>query len=287
VFIIVIFLLSARGAQMGGTSLLAGRLMARVRAATGATAGLAATAVFTHRTVRALASALSATLPPLPPLPPPPLPPPPLPPLPPLSPRSPPPAAASPAATPPTPLGSKRARRPRPSPAAQRPNSDGEWPPPPPGGSFAEAEALSGATCAVGDGSFDLDHAAELNPFAMATQLLPLLLFGPAKRVLAWTVVASLWVAFAHALESFGVRGARLLALLAALAAGKLFVAGLLLPLAGLAGKWVVVGRYRPGQHPPWGFYFLRWWLVDQWLDVCGRGLFAATPAGLRCGPSG
>jgi hypothetical protein len=268
VFIIVIFLLSARGAQMGGTSLLAGRLMARVRAATGATAGLAATAVFTHRTVRALASALCASSLPLP--------------------RSPPAAllAASPAATPPSPLGSKRARHPRPSPAAQQPNSDDEWPPPP-GESFAEAEALSGAACAVGDGSFDLDHAAELNPFAMATQLLPLLLFGPAKRVLAWTVVACLWVAFARALESFGVRGARLLALLAALAAGKLFVAGLLLPLAGLAGKWVVVGRYRPGQHPPWGFYFLRWWLVDQWLDVCGRGLFAATPAGLRCGPSG
>ena len=28
--------------------------------------------------------------------------------------------------------------------------------------------------------------------------------------------------------------------------------------------------------------YYLRWWLVDQLLALCGRGVFRATPALLR-----
>ena len=26
--------------------------------------------------------------------------------------------------------------------------------------------------------------------------------------------------------------------------------------------KWLVIGRYRPGNYPLWGFYYFRWWLV-------------------------
>jgi non-ribosomal peptide synthetase-like protein len=26
--------------------------------------------------------------------------------------------------------------------------------------------------------------------------------------------------------------------------------------------KWLVIGRYRPGSYPLWGFYYFRWWLV-------------------------
>lgn len=28
--------------------------------------------------------------------------------------------------------------------------------------------------------------------------------------------------------------------------------------------KWVLIGKYQPGVHPLWSFYFFRWWLVDK-----------------------
>jgi len=156
-----------------------------------------------------------------------------------------------------------------------------------------EAAATRGAAKNSSDGvgdlnsesalSFDLNHAAELNPCVMATQLFPLLFFGPFKRVLTWTVIVSLWVSFTRdVFEPLHVSFPRLLALFTALAVGKILVVGLLLPLLGLAGKWLVIGRYRPGCHAPWSFYYLRWWLVDQWLDCCGRGVFVFSPLGLR-----
>ncbi|KAJ3098703.1 hypothetical protein HDU97_003788 [Phlyctochytrium planicorne] len=31
-----------------------------------------------------------------------------------------------------------------------------------------------------------------------------------------------------------------------------------------LSMKWIVIGRYRSGTYPIWGFYHFRWWLVDR-----------------------
>ena len=56
----------------------------------------------------------------------------------------------------------------------------------------------------------------------------------------------------------------------------------ILSPLAAIAFKWVVIGRYEPGVYPMWSAYHLRWWIVNQALRVAGRGVFAMHPALIR-----
>jgi non-ribosomal peptide synthetase-like protein len=34
--------------------------------------------------------------------------------------------------------------------------------------------------------------------------------------------------------------------------------------LIGVGGKWLVLGRSRPGRYPLWGVYYYRWWLATQ-----------------------
>jgi len=52
-----------------------------------------------------------------------------------------------------------------------------------------------------------------------------------------------------------------------------------LLPLVGIAFKWVVLGRCVAGRHELWGGYYLRWWLTTRVLYLCGPGsLFLSTP---------
>lgn len=35
-----------------------------------------------------------------------------------------------------------------------------------------------------------------------------------------------------------------------------------------IAGKWLVLGRARPGRYPLWGLTYYRWWLVDRLIDA-------------------
>ena len=46
----------------------------------------------------------------------------------------------------------------------------------------------------------------------------------------------------------------------------------------GLLAKWLIIGRYRPGQYPLWGSYYFRWWLVSRIQAMSGAGVLAGTP---------
>jgi len=46
-------------------------------------------------------------------------------------------------------------------------------------------------------------------------------------------------------------------------------------PLAAIAFKWMLVGRYRCGAAPLWGQRYLRWWLVRQVQVTVGLGVFS------------
>lgn len=63
---------------------------------------------------------------------------------------------------------------------------------------------------------------------------------------------------------------------------GVLFLTGTALwPLwmaFGILSKWVIIGRYKPGKYPVWGFYYFRWWLVSKLHGASGLGVFAGTP---------
>lgn len=46
----------------------------------------------------------------------------------------------------------------------------------------------------------------------------------------------------------------------------------------GIAAKWILIGRYKPGAYPLWGSYYLRWWLATRLQSLSGLGAFGGTP---------
>ena len=48
----------------------------------------------------------------------------------------------------------------------------------------------------------------------------------------------------------------------------------MIFPLLAVAFKWVVLGKLKPGHHPLWGQYYIRWWLANKAVRVSGHGLF-------------
>lgn len=49
--------------------------------------------------------------------------------------------------------------------------------------------------------------------------------------------------------------------------------------LAAVGLKWVLLGRFRAGSWPVWGFYYFRFWLVRQLLTSFNSRAFLSTPA--------
>jgi len=66
----------------------------------------------------------------------------------------------------------------------------------------------------------------------------------------------------------------------AGLAVGLLLMLGIwpALLTVGIVAKWLLIGRYQPGEHPLWGGYYFRWWLVGRLTALSGAGLLAGTP---------
>jgi non-ribosomal peptide synthetase-like protein len=46
----------------------------------------------------------------------------------------------------------------------------------------------------------------------------------------------------------------------------------------GIAAKWLIIGRYKPGVYPLWGGYYLRWWLASGLQRLFSAGGFVGTP---------
>jgi non-ribosomal peptide synthetase-like protein len=55
---------------------------------------------------------------------------------------------------------------------------------------------------------------------------------------------------------------------------------GLVPAMLGLsvAVKWLVIGRYQPGEYPLWGSYYWRWWFVRRFLAVMPIAYMNGTP---------
>ena len=47
---------------------------------------------------------------------------------------------------------------------------------------------------------------------------------------------------------------------------------------APLALKWLLIGRFQPGEHELWGWYFCRWWIVRKALDFSPLRFLAGSP---------
>ena len=48
--------------------------------------------------------------------------------------------------------------------------------------------------------------------------------------------------------------------------------------MLSIAVKWLVLGRVKPGRHPIWGTYFLRWWFVEAVRSIVPTNYLTGTP---------
>lgn len=48
--------------------------------------------------------------------------------------------------------------------------------------------------------------------------------------------------------------------------------------LIGIAGKWIILGRLRPGEYPLWGFTYYRWWLTRRLLATVPVNYLGRSP---------
>ncbi|KAI8310161.1 putative peroxisomal-coenzyme A synthetase [Colletotrichum sp. SAR11_59] len=142
----------------------------------------------------------------------------------------------------------------------------------------AHIDKISASTFHDEDAKANDDHLvttepkSSTNPWLMAVQLLPLVVFYPMRRALQWTVflVALAQTQFWPTNES--VPG-RLFNLTASIVFAQIIMR-LTMPFAGIIAKWAIIGRYREGVYPMWGLYHTRWWLVQKIVSLCGEGVF-------------
>jgi non-ribosomal peptide synthetase-like protein len=54
----------------------------------------------------------------------------------------------------------------------------------------------------------------------------------------------------------------------------------------GIAGKWISLGKAKPGEYPLYGLYYYRWWLAEKFVALVDMVTIADTPllpAMMRC----
>lgn len=97
---------------------------------------------------------------------------------------------------------------------------------------------------------------------------------GQAGLLYAWLAllgapVALLISVHAHEHSPFGFTGLDLIL------PAVLLLVSIVLPVAL---KWVLIGRFRSGRYPLWGWYYCRWWLVRKALDLSPLTYLAGSP---------
>jgi non-ribosomal peptide synthetase-like protein len=48
--------------------------------------------------------------------------------------------------------------------------------------------------------------------------------------------------------------------------------------LAPILVKWLLIGRFRPGRYPLWGWYYCRWWLMRKVMALAPLGYLSGSP---------
>ncbi|KAJ4474912.1 AMP-dependent synthetase and ligase [Lentinula aciculospora] len=113
------------------------------------------------------------------------------------------------------------------------------------------------------------------HPLNLIVQAIPMVFFYPLKTAVTWSILLFILSYLAPAINQDYWQ--RMLALICAIVVARLCVRACA-PVAAIAFKWIVIGKYKPGNHKMWSFYYLRWWLVNQSLVSAGRGIFAMHP---------
>lgn len=103
--------------------------------------------------------------------------------------------------------------------------------------------------------------------FCLFIQALPVAAIYPIRRLIIWFLIAIPWVY----LMKIGY--GRFASLLTAMLLARVIL-GIGAPLMGIAAKWLIIGRYKAGRYPLWGSMYLKWWLVEQIINIMGKGFF-------------
>ncbi|KAJ4141732.1 hypothetical protein NW768_000949 [Fusarium equiseti] len=118
------------------------------------------------------------------------------------------------------------------------------------------------------------------NPLLMILQLFPLMVVYPLRRAFQWTCFF-VALAYSQKLPTNASVPGRFVNLVASLLISRI-VTRCISPIVGIIAKWLIIGRYREGMYPMWGFYHTRWWLVQKIVAVCGKGFFSTNDMALR-----
>lgn len=120
---------------------------------------------------------------------------------------------------------------------------------------------------------------SQYHPLCLIVQAFPTLFFYPLKAAWNWTVILIFLAFITDYLDSN--YWTRVVALMLSIIIARL-TSRIICPVAAIVFKWLVIGRYKPGQYEMYSIYYLRWWIVNQSLRSAGRGIFAAHPKGIN-----
>ncbi|KAJ7189098.1 acetyl-CoA synthetase-like protein [Mycena filopes] len=130
----------------------------------------------------------------------------------------------------------------------------------------SEKGLIGGATPSLGQN----------HPLSLIIQIIPFIFFYPLKAALTWTMLLLTLSELAPHVD--GSFWERILALAAAIVVARLSTR-IISPVSAIVFKWLVIGKYKPGKHRMWSFYYLRYWIVNQALRISGRGIFSMHPS--------
>ena len=109
-------------------------------------------------------------------------------------------------------------------------------------------------------------------PLLLLLQLVPLCLLYPMKRAFTWTLFMYL-LSYAQRLITNESIPGRLTNLVVSMFIAQI-VTKTLAPIMAIITKWLVIGRYKEGLYPMWGWYHTRWWICQKTEQVTGMGIW-------------
>lgn len=123
------------------------------------------------------------------------------------------------------------------------------------------------------DSSLSIKTHSSTNPFVMLAHLTPMTVIFPMRRALEWTILLYALSILLYKWPGQTTPVLRVIILMIAVMISRIS-SQVICPIFGILFKWIVIGKYREGLYPMWGFYHTRWWLTQKVTTIAGMGIF-------------
>ena len=101
-------------------------------------------------------------------------------------------------------------------------------------------------------------------------------LCGVLQMVCLYLLFALLGTPSALLISQSGIRSSLTLAIASSILITSIWILTIL--VLPIAAKWLLIGRFRPGCYPLWGWYYCRWWLVGKIMTLAPLNYLAGSP---------